>query len=120
MITILEETPENVIAFRAAGEVDADDFKQTLVPTVEQHMKGREDLNYLLKIDTDLKDFTIGSWLYNTLLGIQQLTKWRKAAIICDVTTVKVFTDIFSKVMPGEYKVFQHDQYQEALQWVSN
>jgi hypothetical protein len=53
-------------------------------------------------------------------LGIQQLTKWRKAAIICDVTTVKVFTDIFSKVMPGEYKVFQHDQYQEALQWVSN
>ncbi|WP_394803597.1 SpoIIAA family protein [Niabella hibiscisoli] len=48
------------------------------------------------------------------------MKNWRKAAIICDVKAVKAFTDAVFKVMPGEFKVFEHSHYQEALSWVSS
>ncbi len=120
MISLVTHVPENVIAFRATGTVSAADFKDILIPAVAQHVKEHEELNYVLLIDTELTDFTIGSWIQNLTLGIEQLKHWRKAAIICDLKSVKVFTDIIFKVMPGEFKVFEHSHYQQALAWASS
>ncbi|MGN7785839.1 STAS/SEC14 domain-containing protein [Niabella sp. 22666] len=120
MISIIDDVPGHVIAFRATGTVSADDFKDILLPAVEKHLEVFSDLNYMLVIDTDLSNFTIGSWIQNVSLGLQQLKNWRKAAIICDVKFVKVVTDTIFKVMPGEFKVYEHERYDEALVWVSN
>lgn len=117
MITQIHDVPDNIVAFRAEGEVTQDDFdivRQKSAELVEKTNK----LNYLLLLDTPLKEFSAGAWLQDALLGIQNITKWNRAAIVTDSEGIQDFTAIFSKVMPGEFRGFAKSEYETAVDWV--
>ncbi|UZT97487.1 STAS/SEC14 domain-containing protein [Chryseobacterium fluminis] len=120
MINIIPEAPENVAAFNATGEVTREDFENLVVPRVNQKVDEYGELNYLLYLDTDLDQFTMGAWLQDALLGLKNLTKWNRAAIVTDKQGVQNFTDIFSVVMPGEFKSFPKENLYNALYWCKN
>ncbi len=118
MIQQLHDVPSNMVAFRASGEVTKDDFDPVLA-AVDQKVQETGKLNYLLVLDTYPSEFTIGAWLQDTLLGIKNLTKWNRAAIVSDSEGVITFTDVFSKLMPGEFRGFKKDELQHAIDWTS-
>lgn len=118
MITQITDVPGNMVAFRATGEVTKDDF-DIVKKEVSELVKATGNLNYLLVLDTPLSEFSAGAWLQDALLGLQNITKWNRAAIISDSQTVKNFTDVFSKVIPGEFRVYTDADYERAVQWVS-
>lgn len=118
MIVQIPDLPETMVGFRADGEVTKDDFevvKHQVASLVEKTGK----LNYLLFLDTSPSEFTAGAWLQDALLGIKNITKWNRAAIISDSETVINFTDVFSKLMPGEFRGYHKADYNEAVDWVS-
>ena len=119
MIRQLNDVPANMVAFSAEGEVNEDDFKNTVFPAVEKLVAQTDKLNYLLVIDTPLKNFSAGAWLQDMLLGVKQLTKWERIAILSDSETLNSFTDMFSVLVPGEFKGFKKEEYALAVQWVS-
>lgn len=119
MISIISEAPKNIAAFTATGEVIKEDFDNIVMPYVKAVVEKEGELNYLLNIETDLSNFSMGAWLQDALLGIQNLTKWNRAAIVTDKKGVQIFTEIFSKIMPGEFKAFDKDDLQTAIQWAS-
>lgn len=120
MITILNDAPENVAAFNATGEVTKEDFENLVIPYVKNKVEQFDELNYLLYLDTDLSNFTMGAWLQDVLLGIKNITKWNRAAIVTDEEGVQNFTDIFSVLMPGEFKSFPKENLYNALYWCQN
>lgn len=118
MIRRIEDVPANMVAFRSSGEVTADDFipvREAVARLVEQ----TGTLNYMLVLDNSPADFTIGAWLQDALLGLKHLTRWNRAAIVSDSETVRKFTDVFSKLMPGEFRGFEKEEYAEAVTWTS-
>ena len=119
MISIIKNAPANVAAFTATGEVTKADFEDVVIPHVKAIVDLYKELNYVLKIDTDLGNFSIGAWLQDALLGIKNITKWNRAAIVTDKDGVIKFTEIFSIVMPGEFKGFEKDELEKALNWAS-
>ncbi|PZR23989.1 MAG: STAS/SEC14 domain-containing protein [Citrobacter freundii] len=120
MIQRLKEAPSSIAAFRASGEVTKDDFDKVVIPVVNDVVEKTGELNYLMVIDTPLKNFTAGAWWKDALMGLKKITKWRRAAIITDSDGVKKFTDLFSIVVPGEFKGFKPDQLNEAINWVAS
>lgn len=120
MITIIPEAPENVAAFSATGEVTRENFENLVIPHVKKKVEKFGELNYLLYLDTDLGNFTPGAWLQDMLLGLKNLTKWNRAAIVTDKEGVQNFTDIFSVLMPGEFKSFPKENLYNALYWCKN
>jgi len=120
MITIIPGSPENVAAFNATGEVTREDFESLVIPLVKQKVDQYNELNYLLYLDTDLDNFTMGAWLHDVFLGLKNLTKWNRAAIVTDKEGVQNFTDIFSVLMPGEFKSFPKENLYNALYWCNN
>ncbi len=119
MITYLENLPANVAGFKAIGEITEKDFSDTVMPKVKALIDKTNTLNYLLVLETSLKDFTIGVWMKDVWMGIKHLTKWNRAAIVSDVEAIRNFTDFFSYLLPGEFKGFEHDDLQQAIDWVS-
>jgi len=119
MIEIIANAPENVAAFRATEEVTSRDFKEVVYPEVQRKVKLHGELNYLMLIDTPLKQWTAGAWLKDAFLGLKEFTKWNKAAILTDNEAINKFTDIISPLVPGEYKGFTTSQLKEALSWVA-
>lgn len=120
MITIINDAPENVAAFKAAGEITKEDFENLVIPHVKKKVEQFGELNYLLYLDTDLDQFTAGAWLQDVFLGLKNITKWNRAAIVTDKEGVQKFTDIFSVVMPGEFKSFPKDNLYNAFYWCEN
>ena len=65
----------------------------------------------MLVIETDLSKFTAGAWFQDAMLGVKTLTKWNREAIVYDYEIVQDFTEIFSKIMIGEFKGFNKKDY---------
>lgn len=120
MISVINDAPENVAAFNATGDVTKEDFDNIVIPHVKSKVEKFGELNYLLYLDTDLRNFTMGAWLQDAFLGIKNITKWNRAAIVTDKEGVQKFTDIFSVVMPGEFKSFPKENLYNALYWCEN
>jgi hypothetical protein len=118
MIVQIPDLPDTMVGFRADGEVTKEDFEMVKHQVAELVEKTGK-LNYLLFLDNSPKDFTLGAWLQDALLGIKNITKWNRAAIITDIEGVITFTDAFSKVMPGEFRGYRKEEYNTAVDWVS-
>jgi hypothetical protein len=119
MIVEIANEGRKFIGFRAVGDVNADDFTTIVIPKVEAFVAKYDTLNYLLQIETELSNFTVGAWLQDAILGIKVFSKWNRAAIITDTQGIKIFTELFSKIMIGEFKCFNHDELNAAINWVS-
>ncbi len=119
MIKHLQNLPANIFGFKAIGEITEKDFTDTVMPKVKALIDKTDKLNYLLVLETSEKNFTIGAWMKDAMMGIKHLTKWNRAAIVTDVEAIRNFTDFFSYLIPGEFKGFEHKDLQEAIDWVS-
>lgn len=119
MIQQITDVPSNVSAFRAIGEVSEDDFKTVIIPIVNRLVEETDQLNYMLVLDTSVKNFTAGAWWQDALLGLKNITKWNRVAIVSDSDGINSFTDIFSVFIPGEFRGFYPEQLKVAIDWVS-
>lgn len=118
MIQIIKNAPENVAAFEARGEVTKQDF-ETVFAHVQEKIDQEGELNYLLKLDTDVSNFTAGAWLKDMLLGMKHLTNWNRCAIVSDKEAVHSVTYLADKFTIGEFKAFEQNDFKKALNWVS-
>lgn len=119
MITHLKELPETMVGFRAEGEITKEDFDNVVMPAVKKAVERNDELNYMLELDTSIKNFTIGAWVKDAALGIINLSKWHRVAIITEDTGIIKFTKLFSFAMPGEFKGFKPEDKQQAITWVA-
>lgn len=119
MIRIIPNVPLNLAAFEATLKVDAADYDTVVIPEVTRKVQEQGKLNFLLYINTDLANFSIGAWFKDVLMGIQQISKWNRAAIVTEHDAVVTFTDAFSYIMPGKFKGFKKEQLAAAIAWAS-
>jgi len=118
MIQVID-APENVVAFRALGEVTKDDYQSIMAPAVEKLAERINEINFLFLIDTDLENFTAAAWMQDAMIGLKNLGKWNRAAIVTDSERAITFTNGFSYIVPGEFRGYKKESYQEAMNWVS-
>jgi hypothetical protein len=120
MISKINSAPSNVAAFRATGEVTKSDYDNVVIPGIDALVAKQDKINFLLVVDTEMKNFTLGALLKDLGVGLKHFTKWHKMAIVSEEGGVIKFTDFFSYIAPGEAKGFTHAELEEAKQWVSS
>lgn len=119
MIQSIADIPNNIVAFRAIGEVTKEDYQNVVLPEVESLIERTNQINFLLVLDTELENFTAGAWLQDAMLGLKNIAKWNRAAIVTDSAGIISFTNGFSYLIPGEFKGFKKDEFDHAITWVS-
>jgi len=119
MIEILNDLPENVIGFRATDKVTKDDYEKVLFPAVDAWSKNHKKINFLLLLDTDVSNYSMGAWVDDALLGLKHFSHWHKVAIVSHSKTIKKITDIFGHLVPGEYKGFITEDLDDAKKWLA-
>ncbi|WP_294210144.1 STAS/SEC14 domain-containing protein [uncultured Chryseobacterium sp.] len=118
MLQSITTAPRNIAAFEASGEITKEDFDR-VIKIVDEKIEQEGELNYLLKLDTPLRNFTFAAWMNDAWLGIKNITKWNRCAIVTDKESVQKFTDMFSKIMIGEFRGFDQEEYDKAEHWVA-
>ncbi len=94
MLQLINDLPENVLGIKATGEVTAHDLSTVLLPALEKQVELFDEINYLLVLETSVKNFSSGAWLQDMKAGITHFTKWNKIAVVTDETAVEKFTNL--------------------------
>lgn len=118
MIQILN-APDNVVALRAIGEITENDYKTVVIPEIEKLIARIDEINFLFLIDTEIKNFTAAAWMQDAMLGLKNLGKWNRTAIVTDSENAISFTNGFSYIVPGEFRGYKKEAFNTALNWVS-
>lgn len=119
MIEIMPGMPERVAAFKALGKVTKQDYESVVIPAVNNVYKKYGKINFMLELDTDVKNFSAGAWSDDILMGLKHIAHWHKVAIVSEQSAIKKITDIFGHLVPGKYKGFMLTEIEEAKKWVA-
>ncbi|SFH84614.1 SpoIIAA family protein [Halpernia frigidisoli] len=120
MIITIPETPDNVAAFKATGDITKQDFENCVIPQIKAKVNQFNELNCLLLLETDLENFTFEAWIQDALLGLKNLTKWNRIAIVTDNKSLRNYITVFSVFIPGEYSTYPTEDLANALFWCEN
>ncbi|MFL9832231.1 STAS/SEC14 domain-containing protein [Flavobacterium sp. ARAG 55.4] len=119
MIELIKTVPNTIAAFRITGEVCQEDYKAIVIPEVENLIKQINYINLLLVLETDLENFATCAWAQDAMLGLQNMGRWNRGAIVTNSETIITFTNGFCNLVSGEFKGFKKEEYDHAVLWVS-
>ena len=119
MLELISNLPAHVVGVRATGDVHKEDLENVLLPALDQQVEKFDAIYYLLLLETDVKNWDLGAWLSDAKAGIKHLTKWTKIAVVTDQEGVQKFTDLFSKVTPGEARGYSLSELETAQAWLA-
>ncbi|MXV52134.1 DUF4126 family protein [Pedobacter sp. HMF7647] len=119
MIEQFNDLPSNAAGFRATGQVTKDDYEKVVIPAINDLISRTGKINFLLFIDTELPNFSLGAWFNDLKLGLQNFSKWNRIAIVSNYDLVKYFSDAFTAIVPGQSKGFKTADLEYAKLWIA-
>jgi hypothetical protein len=118
VITTIDAMPAGTIGFEARGTVTSEDYETVLVPALTKAMEaGPVRLLYLL--GDDFESYSAGAMWSDTRLVSGHVRDWERIAVATDVDWVERAVKAFGWMMPGQVKVFDDDEVEEAKRWLA-
>ena len=122
MVERLADMPPGTIGFRAAGEIERQDYDEVLAPELQRALDAGGGLRTLYVIE-DLDEIEPGAlWADAKLgfdLGIRHRDAWVRSAIVTDIEWMARATKLFAWMIPGEARVFPLAEVDRAKAWVA-
>jgi hypothetical protein len=122
MIEQLTDMPPGTVGFRAAGDIEREDYDDVLVPALRRALESGGGLRTLYVIE-DLDELEPAAlWADAKLgfdLGVRQREAWVRSAIVTDVDWMARATKLFAWMIPGEARVFRRAELERAKAWVA-
>jgi hypothetical protein len=118
MIKVLNDMPAGVIGFEANGKLEAEDYRDVVLPALERTAEAG-DIRFLIVIQ-DFDGISGGALWQDLKVGVHHLRAWKRIALVTDIEWMTHLTAIFGWMTPGETRTFSLDQKPEALQWVAS
>jgi SpoIIAA-like len=119
MIELLQGFPDNVVACVAKGQVSKRDYDQVLIPDVARALERNAKVRCYYELSPDFTGFDAGAAWEDAKIGIEHLTRWERVAVVTDVEWIRLATNAFGFLMPGEVRVFSLAQSAEAKSWIT-
>jgi SpoIIAA-like len=113
------ESPDTVLAFRAVGKIDAVDYERVLQPAVQEMVDTLGELRLVYVLGDEFDGYTAGAGWEDAKLGIPNLSKWKRCAVVTNHEWVEHLIGIFGWLMPGEIKAFTLEEVQAAIAWAA-
>ena len=118
MIEIIPGITDTVIAVNVTGKLTGEDYKSVLIPAVEDLLTRQKKIRLLCRFEDNVSFSGSALW-QDAALGLKNIAKWEKVAIVTDTDWLRQSTRFFSVMLPGEVKVFTGDQLEEAKTWIA-
>jgi len=71
MLRIITALPPHVAGIHAYEEVTEQEYTETLSGLLNEHVKRAKRINFILVLETEIKNFASGMWCGNVGLGLK-------------------------------------------------
>jgi SpoIIAA-like len=117
MIEELSDMPPGVIGFEVAGKLQAEDYRDTVLPALERAAETGE-VRFLI-VMRDFDGMSGGAVWQDLKVGVEHLRAWKRIALVTDISWMHHLTDLFGWMTPGQTKTFPVSEIEEAIAWVA-
>lgn len=119
MLTLINDVPANVLAVAATGEVTGADYKNVLIPAVEEKLKIYKKLRFLYHLGTTFDGFSLAAMAEDAWVGLGHPLSWEKIAFVSDHETLNNFARFFRHFISGDVRIFKESELNEAKKWIA-
>ncbi len=119
MIELKQIPDTNILIITAKGEITDDDYEDQIVPAVENVLENYEKLRFLYVLGEEYDGFEGDAMWEDTKIGMKHLTHYEKIGVVTDEKWIRRSVKAFGFLMPGEVKLFENDQLDEAKDWIT-
>jgi hypothetical protein len=117
VIKELSDMPAGVIGFEVTGKIQAEDYRDVVLPALERAVKTGE-VRFLL-VMPEFHGMSGGAVWQDLKLGIEHLRAWKRTALVTDIEWMTHLTALFGWMTPGETKTFSLGERDQAIAWVA-
>lgn len=122
MIEPIEGMPEGTLGFSAKGELTREEYKQVLLPAMRGAVESGE-VRLLFELGPEFERMAGGAMAEDAKagveLGVGHHAAWKRFAVVTDIDWVHHAISLFGWIAPGEVKLFEHAQLDDAKAWVA-
>ncbi len=117
MIKPLDDLPDGVIGFESSGKLEARDYRDVLIPAIEQAAE-RGKVRVVVVID-QFGGLSGGALWEDLKLAAGHVRSLHRFALVTDNEWMRHFVTAFGWMVPGELKHFPIADRTQAVQWAA-
>ena len=117
MLEPIADLPEGVIGFTVTGTLEAEDYRDVLLPALEQ-AAAHGGIRILIEMP-EFEGFSPGAIWQDLKMGVENWSKWQRMALVTDVDWMRHGVEWFGWMTPGEVKHFPIAERDAAIAWLA-
>ena len=114
MLELIEGLPGNVVGIAVSGRLTMQDCQDVLVPAMQRSLKRHDKIRLYYELNSR---FPGAAW-DDLELGLEDLSRCERVAIITDVGWVRLTVKALRFLIPSEIRVFPTVQADEGRAWI--
>jgi hypothetical protein len=117
MLTAIPDLPPGVIGFEVSGKLEAEDYRDTLLPALQQAAADGEVR--IVLVMPEFEGISAGGVWEDMKMGVEHWRAWKRIAFVSDVEWMAHATAWFGWMSPGEVKHFPLANRADAIAWAA-
>ena len=122
MVEQLADMPSGVIGVRMSGKVTGGEYHELVDPVLAALDRG-EQVRYVVVTDPDFEGLDLDALWQDVKtagsVGLKHRKAWERFAVVTDTDWMRRAVAAFGWLSPGELRVFDLDQLEDAKAWVA-
>jgi hypothetical protein len=115
----MADMPVGTIGFEAVGEVDDDDWEETVEPLLRQEIADGRKVRLLYLLGPETREFDSDAMKADTGFRARHATSFERVAVVSDEDWMRPALGALSFLMPGKAKGFRVAELGDAKAWLS-
>ncbi len=119
MIRVLSDMPAGVLGFEAVDDIEKDDYKNVMVPAVEEAIAQHGKVRIVYMLGPEFDEYEGEAVWEDMKLGARHPTSFERMAIVTDARWARPAVKLFSVLWPGKARAFPLAELDAAKHWAA-
>src|SRR5262249_12707740 len=122
MVEQIVSLPDGVLGFRCSGKLSRDEYRNDLMQPIYTALERGEKLRLIIELADDFSGLDMGALWEDVKaagsVGLKHRAAWHRCALVTDKAWVRNGVSVFGWISPGELRVFEPGELDQAAAWV--
>ena len=119
MLKQMLDMPAGTLGFEAVGEVDDDDFEDTVEPVLRREIAAGRAIRMLYLLGPELLEYEGDALADEVKFAARHASSYERVAVVSDQDWLRPALRVLSALVPGQLRAFPLAELPEAKEWVA-
>jgi hypothetical protein len=114
----IEGLPGDVVTLRAVGIITAKDYRDTLIPLVEEKLKTHGKIKCLIVLDEEFTTYSGDAAWTDMKFGVGHVRDFSRVALVTNIGWITKAARLFMPLTPFPFETFPLAELEGARAWI--